>query len=134
MTASATSLIKYSVVGASNTLLGLGIIYVAWGVFGIGDIPANILGYLVGFLWSYTWNKLWTFRKDGKPTDSLWRYALICAFAYAANLAVLSVLRMLLGTTSFFPHVIGILVYGGLSYVGSCYFAFAKRSDVGRDV
>jgi putative flippase GtrA len=116
------------VVGVSNTVLGLGIIYIAWNVFGIGDIAANLLGYLAGFLWGYVWNKSWTFSAAPKGIEILWRYSFVCVLAYSANLATLTFLRSVLGPDSFLPHAVGTLVYAGLSYIGSCYFAFSSSS------
>ena len=126
MSVSLQSLIKFSMVGISNTALGLGIIYIAWNVFGIDDITANILGYLAGFLWGYFWNRSWTFSTAPKGIKSFWRYIFICILAYSANLATLGSLRSVLGPDSFLPHVAGALVYAGLSYIGSCYFAFSS--------
>lgn len=126
MSISIQSLIRFSLVGISNTLLGLGVIYIAWDVFGIGDITANILGYVTGFIWGYMWNRSWTFSAPSKSIHSFWRYAFICVLAYSANLATLGILRNMLGSSSFLPHVAGALVYAGLSYVGSCYFAFSS--------
>lgn len=125
MTISLQSLIKFSIVGVSNTALGLGIIYIAWHVFGLGDIVANVLGYLVGFLWGYIWHRSWTFNASPKGIRSLWRYAFICILAYGANLATLGVVRSMLGSVSFLPHVAGAVIYAGLSYIGSSYFAFS---------
>lgn len=126
MTYSVQSFIKFSIVGMSNTALGLGIIYIAWNIFGIGDIAANLLGYLAGFLWSYIWNRWWTFNASNIGIESLWRYGVICVFAYGVNLGTLVILRNTLGSSSFLPHVAGAFLYAGVSYIGSCYFAFSK--------
>lgn len=127
------SFVRFALVGASNTAIGLSVIYIAWRVFGLGDVAANVLGYLVGFCWSYTLNRLWTFKDAGPVGRSFMRFALICAAAYAVNLLVLFEARRLLGAESFLPHILGMVVYTGVSYLGSRFFAFkpdkAHRHD-----
>lgn len=120
------SLFRFALVGLSNTLIGMGVIYLAWRGLGLGDLPANLLGYGIGWVWSYSLNRLWTFQDRGAMGRSLGRFALVCAVAYAANLLVLFAARRLMGEASFLPHVFGSVAYTALGYLGSRFFAFGQ--------
>jgi len=115
---------RFCMVGASNTAIGLGLIWVAWRWLRWPDLPANVLGYSVGFLWSYALNRRWTFAHRGPLAQSFARFALICALAYAVNLAVLAASRAALGAASFWPHVLGMAAYTLVGFLGSQFYAF----------
>lgn len=123
------SLVKFIVVGASNTVLSLIVMYVAWSLYHVGDLAANTLGYAVGFLWGYAWNRRWTFNGHGKVKDTFWRYLLVCAFAYAANLLIMFATRSVLDGQNFWPHLFGVVAYTALAYLGSLLFAFKEMPD-----
>ena len=122
---------RFLLVGLSNTLIGMGVIYFAWRVLGLGDLPANMLGYAIGFVWSYGLNRLWTFQDSGAMGRSFSRFALVCAVAYLANLLVLFTARRLMGDASFLPHVFGSVAYTALGYLGSRFFAFKPQPNAG---
>jgi len=119
-----TRALRFSMVGASNTAIGLGLIWVAWRWLRWPDLPANLLGYGVGFLWSYALNRRWTFSHRGPRAQSFARFALVCALAYAVNLAVLAASRAALGAATFWPHVLGMAAYTVVGFFGSQYYAF----------
>jgi putative flippase GtrA len=131
MTGSVQRLLRFGIVGLSNTLLGLGVIYVCWRFLGMGDVPANMTGYVVGLLWGYTWNRRWTFRSARPARQQFGRYLLLCLCAYAANLGVIGIARHVLGDQSFFPHVAGTVFYTALTYLGCRHFVFAESSEAG---
>jgi putative flippase GtrA len=125
------SLFRFVLVGLTNTLIGMGIIYFAWRVLGLGDLPANMLGYGIGFVWSYGLNRLWTFQHSGAMGRSFGRFALVCAVGYLANLLVLFTARRLMGEGSFLPHVFGTVAYTVLGYLGGRFFAFRHPASPG---
>jgi putative flippase GtrA len=123
--------VRFGMVGVSNTAIGLGLIWLAWHGLGWPDLPANLLGYGVGFAWSYALNRRWTFRHDGPVRASVARFALVCGFSYALNLAVLAAARAAMGPASFWPHVLGMVAYTASAFLGSHYYAFHVRRSVG---
>lgn len=118
--------VRFALVGVANTAVGMGVIFIAWYFFGFSDLAANLLGYAIGFVCSYGLNRLWTFSDRGPVRRSLWRFALVCAVAYAVNLLVLFSMRSLMGPASFLPHVAGSIAYTIVGYLGSRFFAFDK--------
>jgi putative flippase GtrA len=119
--------IRFAVVGVSNTLIGLLVIYLAWRGWGWPDWAANSLGYAVGIVWSFALNRRWTFRARGSVSRSFMRFLLVCGVAFTANLVVMLSCRRALGDASFAPHLIGACVYTAISFTGSQFFAFRER-------
>lgn len=119
--------LRFATVGVSNTLVGLGLIWVAWHWWGWPDLPANALGYAAGFAWGFLLNRGWTFRHHGPAGASLLRYALVCAVAYALNLVVLAATRAAIGPDSFWPQVLSMGVYTVVAFAGSHFYAFRAR-------
>ena len=56
-------LLKFVLIGASNTLLDLLVTFVLNAVFGVYYL-AKIVGYACGIANSYFWNSRWTFREE----------------------------------------------------------------------
>jgi putative flippase GtrA len=118
---------RYVVVGLANTLTGLSIIYALKYFGGVGDIPANAIGYAVGFLQSFVLNKSWTFNFTGPILPALSRYVLVLATAYLANLTTV-VSLIALGIDDYIAQALGVLPYTLIGFVGSKHFAFASSS------
>ena len=69
---SEVSVVRFGVVGVSNTLIGYTVFRVAHRV-----LPAAVsqaLSYLVGMLWSYYWNRRWTFKSQGNMASEAARF------------------------------------------------------------
>lgn len=131
MTRTLGSIVRFVIVGSSNTLIGLAVIVLAVRLFGMNDVAANAVGYLVGFSWSFGLNRRWTFRHSGKPTVALGRYALVCAVSYGLNVAVLVAMRSALPTAHVLPQLAAVITYSVAAYLGSCYFAFRTQTISG---
>ena len=64
-------LIKYGIIGVSNTLLTLAVFYVVNTLLDMSYGVANTLGYVLGLINSFVWNRTWVFRTGG----NIWREA-----------------------------------------------------------
>lgn len=112
--------------GVVNTIVGLGSIFIAKGIGGLGDVPANALGYSIGLVVSFTLNRNWTFRHTGHVTRALFVFLAWQGVAYAVNLAcVLGLIRY--GVDSYVAQALGMPPYMIVSYIGSRFFAFASK-------
>lgn len=81
-------LLKYGVIGASNTVITLAVFYVFNTLIGIPYGAANVIGYVLGVINSFVWNKNWVFNKK----KSNWkREALLfgCGFLLCFGLQLL---------------------------------------------
>jgi putative flippase GtrA len=119
--------LRFAVVGVSNTLIGVLVIYLAWRVWGWPDWIANSLGYAVGLGCGFGLNRRWTFRARDNVSRSFARYLLVCGVAFAANLVAMLSFRRVLGDATFAPHLIGVCLYTAIAFLGSHYFAFRER-------
>ncbi len=64
-------LVKYGIIGVSNTLITLIVFYIINTWMGMGYAIANTIGYILGLINSFVWNRTWVFRSGG----NLWREA-----------------------------------------------------------
>lgn len=120
-----SSLVRFLLTGAANTLLGLGIIY-ALKLLGMHDVPANLLGYALGIWISYAMHASWSFEYRGSMRTALPRYVLVTVLAYLANLATVSVVLYWWGLNGYVAQALGVPPYALLSYLGSRLYVFRK--------
>ena len=64
-------LLKYGVIGASNTLITLAAFYVMNTLLGLPYGLSNATGYVLGVVNSFVWNRRWVFKTGG----NFWREA-----------------------------------------------------------
>jgi|SRR5688500_1207558 putative flippase GtrA len=121
-----SSLVRFLLTGAANTLLGLGIIY-ALKLAGMHDLPANLLGYTLGISISYALHASWSFEYRGSIRAALPRYILVIVLAYAANLATVSIALYWWKLNGYLAQACGIPPYVLVGYLGSRLYVFAPR-------
>lgn len=59
-------LIKYGIVGVSNSLITLIVIFLCDEVIGMKLMLADVIGYIAGLINSFVWNKNWVFKSHNK--------------------------------------------------------------------
>jgi putative flippase GtrA len=69
---SEVSVVRFGIVGVSNTVIGYTVFRGAHRVFPAA--ASQGLSYLVGMLWSYYWNRRWTFRSQSNVTAEAVRF------------------------------------------------------------
>lgn len=60
--ATTIQLIKYGLVGVSNSLITLVVIFVCNDLMGMKLMLADVIGYVAGLINSFVWNKNWVFK------------------------------------------------------------------------
>lgn len=121
----AAQAVRYGVVGALNTAVGLAVIFLFMAL-DFGDVAANAIGYLVGLSLSYVLNSQWTFGYRGAHAAAAPRFLLVIAAAYAANLAALLLARDWGGVDSHLAQLFGVATYVAIGFVGSRLYAFSR--------
>ena len=119
------SAVRFLLVGAVNTLVGLSIIYLLK-FLGIGDVVANASGYGIGVVVSFALNRNWTFQHVGPAIPAAARFLLVFAIAYIANLEAVLAMIHVLNANAYLAQALGVPVYTTLFYLGSRYFAFPR--------
>ncbi len=119
--------LRFLVVGAANTLLGLLVIYTCKWLFRLDDVTSNVIGYLIALANSFFLNRAWTFANTGPVLPAMVRFAGVFIVAYLVNLATVLLAIDLLQVNSYLAQACGIAPYTVVSYLGSRYFAFRSH-------
>lgn len=115
-------------VGVLNTLVGLLVIYGCKWIWGLGDAPANAIGYLVALANSFYLNRTWTFASHGAVLPAMLRFLIVFLLAYLVNLLVVLAMVHQLGVNGYLAQAVGIGPYTVLSYLGSRHYVFPAPS------
>ncbi|WP_338758386.1 GtrA family protein [Massilia sp. METH4] len=116
---------KFLTVGVLNTALTMVVIFVSKAWFGLADVPANALGYVIGMVCSFVLNKTWTFSHRGDTVQAAIRFVLVAGVAYLVNLLVLQLL-LGLGLNPYACHIVAMPFYTLVFYLGSKAIVFAQ--------
>ena len=117
---------RFLFVGILNTLITLTIIYLLKFTINFNDIYANAIGYIFGLTFSFFVNKKWTFRYESSNYLVYFKFILVFAISYFANLLVVILSINYLNINSYISHAIGIPAYTIISYLGNRIFVFNK--------
>lgn len=121
------SFVRFVIVGVLNTGLGLAVIFAAKGLFGWGDVSANMLGYSVGLAVSFVLNRSWSFAHCGAVLPALARFLAAFLLAYAVNLGTVLALIRVLEINSYLAQAIGVMPYTLIFFAASRLLVFAPR-------
>ena len=77
-------LLKYGVIGASNTLITLIAFYLLNTTAGLSENFANVTGYILGVVNSFVWNRNWVFKTKNnlKKEAALFVTGFLICFAF----------------------------------------------------
>jgi putative flippase GtrA len=117
-------LLRYLAVGVLNTCVGLGVIYAAMYFAHLGNVAANLIGYIVGAAFSFFVNKYWTFSNRNAAGPQFVRFVLVLSVAYLVNLAAVTTLVNGFEVNPYIAQALGTAPYTTVGYLGSRYFAF----------
>ena len=120
------SFTRYLIVGLLNTAITLTIIYLLKFTINFNDIYANVFGYSAGLTFSFFVNKKWTFNYESFNHLIFYKFILIFAIGYFANLLVVIFSINYLNINSYISHALGVPAYTIISYLGNRFFVFKK--------
>ncbi|MFA5121439.1 GtrA family protein [Zavarzinia sp.] len=121
MRALSARFLRYGLVGAGNTLLGLGLIFLFMAL-GASPVVANALGYGLCIPASFVANRHFTFGgRRGSPA----KFVAVQAAAYGANLAVLGSLLSVAPELPSLAQLAGVAAYVLAGFLGSYHLVFA---------
>lgn len=76
--------IKFSLVGASNTLITIACYWICINVLKINFLMSNTIAYVFGVINSYFWNTKWVF-KDSTANNKLIKFIIVNLVALSAS-------------------------------------------------
>jgi putative flippase GtrA len=118
-------LAKFSVVGLSGYGINIGVYTALLRGAGVHYLLAATCSFLVAATSNYTWNRLWTFRAQrGHVAWQGVRFLVVAACAYAANLALLTVLIEIVGRDKVVAQAIAIVLVTPVNFIGNKLWSF----------
>ena len=119
---SEVSVIRFGVVGVSNTAIGFGVFWTLHHLMPAAG--AQGVAYTLGGLWSYYWNRRWTFQSRGKVAGEASRFLSLQLGFMLLSSALLGLLvdRAHLPTLPCWVAVSAFITV--LNFVASRYWAF----------
>lgn len=121
-------LLRFSVVGATGTVVNLLVYAVAAGPLGWDYRLAALLGFVVAVTNNFALNRMWTFQDaSGHAGFQAARFVAVSLAGLAVNLLVLHVLVDGFGTGKLLAQAIAIGAATPMSFVGNKLWSFAKR-------
>lgn len=116
--------IKYGVVGVSNTLITMIVIWMMMKMFYFSDVVSNATGYIAGVINSYFWNKQWTFKSKGRWIKSAVQFGGVFGVCYFLQLGLVLFLNRQLTIDPYFNHLIGMAFYTVINFLMNKYITF----------
>lgn len=118
-------IIKFGLVGLSNTVISLLIYYVLiWG--GINYLLSTITGYLLSSVWGYFLNKIWVFKakKQRAFGKSLTRYYIVYSVSLILSIALAYFWVDLLGITKYISPILSMCITIPFNFVLNKYWVY----------
>ena len=117
--------IKYGVVGLSNTLITMIVIWVMMKLFGCREGLSNLTGYVAGILNSFIWNKQWTFKGSSTGwTKGAVRFTIAFIICYALQYGLVLILNSRLTIDHYYNHLIGMAFYTVINFLVNKFYTF----------
>lgn len=117
-------MVKYGIVGVSNTLLTAIVIWIMLKKLNTSDYVANISGYIVGLTNSFIWNRKWTFQSKSNVSSTIVKFIVIFAISYLFQLGALYLLLNFTAIDSYICQLMSIVAYTGSNFFLNKYYTF----------
>ena len=117
--------IKYGIVGVSNTLITMLVIWLMMKLLSCPEGISNLTGYIAGLLNSFIWNKQWTFKESAAGWfRSAWRFLVAFVICYVLQYGLILLLNAKLTIDHYYNHLIAMLFYTVLNFLINKFFTF----------
>lgn len=124
--------LKFICVGVINTLVGTGVMFLAYNIWGLGYWISSAANYVVGSIVSYILNKYFTFKNTAKDKKTIIRFVINIAACYliAYGLAKPLVSRVLhqypINIRDNMSMLVGMGLFVVLNYLSQRYLTFKE--------
>ena len=125
---------KFILVGAANTLVGTGVMFLCYNLLHMGYWPSSAANYICGSILSYFLNKYFTFRNREKGVRVVLRFVLnisacyLIAYGAAKPLAAWALSGAGKTIQENGAMLVGMCFFVLLNYFGQRFFAFRENS------
>ena len=123
-----SEVLKYSVVGIINTLVGYGVFMIA--LLGLRYSPelANVIGYTIAFSVSFFLYRFFVFTNINISLQMGLRFIIAFFVAFAINFGTLVILVRCCLVLPEIAQIFAMIVYTIIFYVLNKYFVFMERN------
>lgn len=125
-------LLRFVIVGGSNTVITLLVYGVAIGL-GVWYPLAALLGYVAGIVNGYTWNRLWTFEVGTFHLPEFSRYVMVQVAGLAANVAGLTYAVESLGMGKMEAEIVVLIPIVLATFMLNRWWIFRMRVQSARE-
>ena len=126
-------LMKFGVVGLSNTAVTLGVYYLLI-YLGVNYMISNIIGYFAGLINGYIWSKGWVF-KEAKATvkSSVLKYYIVYGSSLILSTAVMYLWVNVLGISDKIAPILTLCITVPYNFIFQKIWAFREKK-VNKDI
>ena len=121
---------RYLLVGATNSIVGYGVIFGCMYLAHLSPEMSNVIGYAIALAVSYMLNRHFTFNSTQKRRAEILRFLFAFAIAYSLNFAALLVLIHPLGLHEGISQIVAGGVYVAFSYLINKYYVFRNPTAI----
>lgn len=133
-------LLKFLIIGALNTLVGAGLMFLLYNLAGCSYWFSSAANYVAGSILSYFLNKYITFQNKTKSVMQVVKFIINILVCYFVAYGVAKPLVLWLfssRSTKFTDNVAmlaGMCIFTGLNYIGQRFFAFADSEKAEKKI
>ena len=117
---------RFIIVGISNAIIGLGLIYLCYNLLRINYKLSNIIGYSCGFINSFIWNKKWTFKSNKRALKEFFLFGFIFLISFSLNFISIIACVEKFGLTPNLAQLVGVFIYTTTNFLGNKFITFRK--------
>jgi len=121
-------MIKYASVGVVNTIIGLGLIFIAMAVMNMNPYVANAIGYGCALCVSFILNALWTFETPNPDRKNFIVFLCVVVVCYGLQLLILHGL-IRTNINAYLAQMMAMVVYIITGFLGHKFITFRKGSS-----
>ncbi|MGN1466881.1 MAG: GtrA family protein [Ruminococcus sp.] len=132
---------KFIMVGILNTIVGMGLQFLLFNLFGLDEWVSSIIGYVLGSVLSYFLNKYFTFKNKEKGWKPVVKFALNIAVCYGLAYGIAIPLTKWICVANSFTMfgwtvdkfagnvsmLVGSCLFVAFNYIGQRFFAFKEK-------
>lgn len=119
-------ILKFGLIGGSNTIISLLIYYILL-FFGVHYIISNVAGYAVSSIWGYIVNRNWVFRaKQVDILKSLVRYYIVYVMALLINICCMYMLVDLVELSEKAAPLVVLCITVPLNFTASKFWIYKR--------
>lgn len=132
---------KFILVGILNTIVGMGLQFLLFNLFGLDEWVSSIIGYVLGSILSYFLNKYFTFKNKEKGWKPVVKFALNIAVCYGLAYGIAIPLTKWICVANSFAMfgwtvdkfagnvsmLVGSCLFVAFNYIGQRFFAFKEK-------